>query len=198
MFQNENLDTKEKVFRVAAELFGLHGYENVSIRMIADKVGIKSSSIYNHFKSKDAILEACYNHYIVHRYDTRLDSDEYESILLNGTKQEVLDALNYEFNDMIMFYLVLIVFSRTYTDEKAKELYQSEITNSIAYLQEYFNKGIELGRFSEFNVPVYAQMCMNTRLFTASCASIDHDQPKWRVTETDIFNELANILPFRY
>ena len=42
----------------AMKLFCVHGYEAVSIRTIADCVGIANSALYKHYKSKHEILEA--------------------------------------------------------------------------------------------------------------------------------------------
>jgi AcrR family transcriptional regulator len=55
--------TKEKIFKTAIELFSQKGYNGVSIRKIAKAVGIKESSIYNHFESKDKILQTIYDYY---------------------------------------------------------------------------------------------------------------------------------------
>lgn len=49
--------TKDIILDVAIELFAEKGYNRVSIREIAKAVGIKGSSIYNHFKSKEEIME---------------------------------------------------------------------------------------------------------------------------------------------
>lgn len=48
---------KEKILRVSIELFAQRGYTSVTLREIAAVVGIKASSIYNHFESKEAILD---------------------------------------------------------------------------------------------------------------------------------------------
>lgn len=48
--------TKDKIFDVAIDLFSKKGYDSVSIRTIASNVGIKESSIYNHYSSKKEIL----------------------------------------------------------------------------------------------------------------------------------------------
>lgn len=50
--------TKDKIMDTAIDLFSRRGYEAVSMQDIADDVGIKKSSIYNHFKSKDQILQS--------------------------------------------------------------------------------------------------------------------------------------------
>ena len=57
-------NTKEKIFDVSIDLFSQYGYNGVSIRQIAREVGIKESSIYNHYKSKESILESILNYYI--------------------------------------------------------------------------------------------------------------------------------------
>ena len=42
--------TKDKIFDTALDLFSKKGYDSVSVRTIASEVGIKESSIYNHYK----------------------------------------------------------------------------------------------------------------------------------------------------
>jgi AcrR family transcriptional regulator len=49
--------TKDRITDTAIDLFSRRGYEAVSMQDIAEAVGIKKSSIYNHFKSKDQILQ---------------------------------------------------------------------------------------------------------------------------------------------
>jgi AcrR family transcriptional regulator len=51
------INTKEKIFDSSIELFSQKGYDAVSMREIAREVGIRESSIYNHFKNKEAILD---------------------------------------------------------------------------------------------------------------------------------------------
>ena len=50
-------NNKERIFDVSIDLFSEHGYDGVSIRQIAKEVGIKESSIYNHYKSKESTKE---------------------------------------------------------------------------------------------------------------------------------------------
>ena len=49
---------REEILDAAAELFTTQGFANTSTRSIADAVGIRQSSLYHHFKTKDDILEA--------------------------------------------------------------------------------------------------------------------------------------------
>ncbi|MDT9024448.1 MULTISPECIES: TetR/AcrR family transcriptional regulator [Rossellomorea] len=49
-------DNKQLIKDVALELFGQKGYEDTSLTEIANSVGIKKPSIYNHFRSKEDIF----------------------------------------------------------------------------------------------------------------------------------------------
>ncbi|QOR35137.1 TetR/AcrR family transcriptional regulator [Clostridium sp. 'deep sea'] len=54
-------NTKRRIIESAISLFYEKGYEHVTIREIAKAVGIRGSSIYNHFNSKENILEEILN-----------------------------------------------------------------------------------------------------------------------------------------
>ncbi len=58
------MNNKEKIFHVSIDLFSQYGYDGVSVRKIASEVGIKESSIYNHYKSKESILDSILEYYI--------------------------------------------------------------------------------------------------------------------------------------
>lgn len=51
---------KEEIVLTTLELAAQKGLANVSMSMIADKIGIKKPSLYKHFQSKDEIVEAMY------------------------------------------------------------------------------------------------------------------------------------------
>lgn len=54
-------DTRRKeIIMATLELAANKGLGNVSMNMIADKVGIKKPSLYNHFSSKEELVEAMY------------------------------------------------------------------------------------------------------------------------------------------
>lgn len=51
-------DTKKKILDKALELFAAQGYDSVSVGEIAQAVGIKAPSLYNHYPNKQAIFDA--------------------------------------------------------------------------------------------------------------------------------------------
>ena len=60
------MDKKQEIIEAAFELFCEKGY-NLSLSEIANAVGIKTPSLYSHFKSKDEILELMI-HEEIYRY----------------------------------------------------------------------------------------------------------------------------------
>ena len=54
------MNRKEEIVLVTLELAAEKGLANVSMSMIADKIGIKEPSLYKHFASKEEIVEAMY------------------------------------------------------------------------------------------------------------------------------------------
>jgi AcrR family transcriptional regulator len=194
--------TKTKIIDTALLMFAKDGYDKVTMRDIAGAVGILSGSIYGHYKSKESILRACYDYYLEHRFINRLTKEQYLPILKDGTKKDVVNALNYTFNDDIldkMIAAVFIIYARLYIDPAAKEIYADEINESLRYLNEFFRAGIEIGRFHEFNIATISLIYFSARLFTAHSVTLKPAEADiWREAEVDMFDELASIIPFKY
>ncbi|MBI9108280.1 MAG: TetR/AcrR family transcriptional regulator [Spirochaetales bacterium] len=76
MTETEDFDTqttKEKIFTAAVRLFAERGFHGTSIRELAREVGIKESSVYNHFPGKNAIMQAILDY---HRQGFQTASEE--------------------------------------------------------------------------------------------------------------------------
>ena len=72
------MNTKEKIFDVALDLFSKKGYDSVSLREIAEEVGIKKSSIYSHYPSKEAILMDIFEYFTnLFEHDELLNSKDF-------------------------------------------------------------------------------------------------------------------------
>ena len=66
----EKGNTKQAILDAALELFSEKGFEATSISMIAEAVGIRKASLYSHFASKQAILDALVERVLVN-YNSR-------------------------------------------------------------------------------------------------------------------------------
>ena len=54
----DKVNTKQEILEASLELFSVQGFEATSISQIAEAVGIRKASLYSHFESKQAILDA--------------------------------------------------------------------------------------------------------------------------------------------
>lgn len=57
-----NKKRKEEIINATLDLASKYGLKAISMNMIAQSVGIKKPSLYNHFKSKDELVLEMYNY----------------------------------------------------------------------------------------------------------------------------------------
>lgn len=79
--QTTKKSTKEKIFDVSVDLFSQKGFDAVSVREIAREVGIRESSIYNHYKNKEAILDAIIDYFMSEMAESSPPEEEMEKLL---------------------------------------------------------------------------------------------------------------------
>jgi AcrR family transcriptional regulator len=75
------IPTKEKIFDVSINLFSQKVFDAVSVREIAREVGIRESSIYNHYKNKEAILDAIIDYFISELAQSSPPEEEMEKLM---------------------------------------------------------------------------------------------------------------------
>jgi AcrR family transcriptional regulator len=80
-------NTKEKILLAALRLFAKDGYEGVSMRIIAEELGITKSALYKHYESKQEIFDS-----IVTRMKERDRGKANEFDIPVGTLEEATDA----------------------------------------------------------------------------------------------------------
>jgi AcrR family transcriptional regulator len=64
MSLSEIVDLREKILEKAAHLFVLRGYNGISMREIAEELGVSKAALYYHFKDKQDLMLAVLNSYL--------------------------------------------------------------------------------------------------------------------------------------
>ena len=122
--------TKDIIFDTALDLFSKKGYDSVSVRTIASEVGIKESSIYNHYSSKKDILMSILNYFEEYFKGNPLD-DENIRKLLEENPEEFYHQGSEMFKQQIFEEKILkimkLIFVQMYQIDEVKEFFLREI-----------------------------------------------------------------------
>ena len=150
---------KEKILRVSIELFSEKGYEGVTLREIAARVGIKAASIYNHFKSKEDILEQ-----IAAFFSERLQSGVYpyfqidEGLCVGTFIRNIDDANRSFFSEPLYAKIGMILLREQFHNASIRKLLLEElIVRPRRVLAEGFKKLMDAGKMKAVD-PVIAAM----------------------------------------
>ena len=109
-----SMNRKEEIVLVTLELAAEKGLANVSMSMIADRIGIKKPSLYKHFASKEEIVEAMYEYLRTQAKEkANIKPIDYSTFFEGKTVYEVLQSvvrgyiqMNHQEN-MMNFYKVI-------------------------------------------------------------------------------------------
>jgi AcrR family transcriptional regulator len=103
---NKKVSTKQRILDSTTYLFAAKGYTETSIREMAAIVGVKEASIYNHFPSKNAILEHILEEFASQAISGFFEQDKLPALKENPTADGVLDCLTLVFpEDKAEYYL---------------------------------------------------------------------------------------------
>lgn len=136
-------DRKEEIIMATLELASEIGLGSVSMSMIADKVGIRKPSLYNHYGSREEIVEAMYK-YLRDKARESMGSTmvDYGELLKGKTALEVLQFVvgNYQkMNEdkyMQMFYKV--IYSERSIDGMAAKIMVEKTEKMILATKQLF------------------------------------------------------------
>lgn len=162
--------TKKKIFECAIELFKSKGFELVSIKDIADDVGITQSSMYNHFKSKQEILDTIYDFYCYYFHKDLPSFEDIEIVLQNGSLVDILRSTTFVYHADYarqMSSIIPIVFYRCAIDERAKEIIQSlMIESGVKIVEAVFDRAVEIGRLAPMDTHAMAVFINSIKLYS--------------------------------
>lgn len=173
----EKQNTKEKILLCALKLFSTKGYEGTSVRDLARAVGIRESSIYKHYKNKQAIFDSILA-YMDSYYSERMQSlemplGEFEKIAgeYGASSTDVLYQISsalflMRFKDEIEIQFRRMLTIEQFSNPEIKESYKKYfLTDILDYQTALFSEMIKQGRFVDsdpkimalqFYAPIYA------------------------------------------
>ena len=145
--------TKKKIFDSAIQLFTQKGFENVTMSDLAKTAGIKQSAVYNHFKSKQEILDTIYEFYYHHYLSSRPTAEYLIQLLEKESLNNVISkGFFYQYDNEILEQISEInslIIQRAAIDEQALDLfYDLNLEEGIKFVENSLNKAIKIGRIA--------------------------------------------------
>lgn len=161
-------NTKEIVLFESLKLFADNGYDGVTVRDIAEKVGIKQSSLYKHYKSKQEIFDTLVDTMQTHFGDAstsfQLPKGELQEMAKNYATGgcEVLKKISSEIfhfylKDPYVFQFRKMLSIEKYRNGDIDRIYREVyIDTAIFYQATLFEEMIKQGFMREVNPKVMA------------------------------------------
>ncbi len=147
--------TKERILKEAMALFSVYGFDSVSVRRIAEEVGVKNSALYKHFKNKQAIFDAIVaesqERFLQKYADSKVDElktpEEFENMCINFFLYQTKDAWITMFRRLLMMEM--------YKNQEMARIYKRIfIDMPIQYQKQLFQTFIDQGLFKDANAEV--------------------------------------------
>lgn len=156
--------TKERILVNSTILFLKRGYGSVSMRDIADSVGIQPSSLYSHFASKDVLWAETLSH-AIRLYMLYFRSMD-EELRQAGSFKEVIETIFYEpkrLANSFTCYAFSLLKAEQFRENEAAKLYNQDILRfSIEFFQDWFDRCIARGYVRSFDTESAAILLMNS------------------------------------
>ena len=148
---------REEILMAALELAAEKGLGNVSLHMIANKVGIKKPSLYNHFASKEELVEAMYEFLREQaKANANIPVVDYSALFVGKTALEILQQVVGGYirmtsqKNILTFYKV-IYSERTIQPIAAKILAEETERMILATMQLFY--AMEVHKLLHFRNP---------------------------------------------
>ena len=158
--------TKDRILLAAVKLFAENGYAAVSVRAIADALNMTSASLYNHYKSKealfDAIIDTVKTVYLdfYNRVDQTIEKASCFEDVINALFGELIDVYH-----LFIYYGVTLLVAEQSRNDKARRAFQDVyMKEGIDYSTRIFNECIERKWVKTFNTRSLATFFMNNIL----------------------------------
>lgn len=162
--------TKEQIMDAAIDLFSQKGYDAVSIRDIARAVGIRESSIYNHYKGKEDIMDTITGFFIdeLSKYD--LNAIPMEVLLEKYGPVGFMDVAGRAYMERIknprMEKIWRLISIELYRNEKIRAFFKSTMIElPLQAWEQTFRKMMDLGYIREYDARLLAREFFNYCLF---------------------------------
>ena len=151
--KGNSIHNRERILQAAIALFSERGFSGVSQREIAAAVGIQAASIYNHFASKEMILEEIIKRFRAGLEECVMPAFSTENLLdLRAYLARIGSATDAYFADPTNMQIGHIVLREQFFNKIVRGmLYETLIVQPRVYMGAYFLRLMRAGLMREWN-----------------------------------------------
>ena len=136
------MNRKEEIILAALDVASENGLKSISMSRIAGKVGIKTPSLYNHFKSKEELIQSMYGFLREKAQQNRpsglIDPEDYTSKSLEQILEEALSAYYGMITDPDMLRFFRVLYSERSVNPLAAQIVLEETEHMIRATRNLF------------------------------------------------------------
>ena len=162
--------------------------------------------MYNHFESKQEILDSIYNYFCEHYFDNRPPIEQSKRVIETGSREDIYKKaimLNFVSEDekkyKRMVLTAKIVMMRIFNDKRANQIF-FEFNNikPQSYVKELLEYGVSIGRIESFDIDTYVTFLTGMIFFMGIKAFARFDYIAGQLEEEErIGKMLMEILPLK-
>ena len=175
-------DTKVKILLTALQLFARDGYEAVSVRSIAEELGMTKGALYRHYKNKRDIFDSIVDRMIqidaqrakeyqvpIEKYDEM--SDSYANTSWEDIEKYTVEQLKFWTEDNFALLFRRMLNLEQYRNAEMAELYsQCIVEGPVSYMEDLFRELTKKGILKKENprqlaVEYYAPLFLLISMF---------------------------------
>ena len=127
------MNKKEEIILSTLNLASIYGLKSLSMSQIAQSVGIKKPSLYNHFISKEELIKEMYE-YIRNKSKQNISNISMENIITKSAYDILFESVN-NYKKMIMneemFKFYSVIYSERTTNNEASLIVIEETNKMI-------------------------------------------------------------------
>lgn len=137
-FEEIRQKSKEKIEKIALELFALNGYHATSISKIAKAAGISKGLLYNYYESKEQLLNAV----IMKVYDEIMKIVQMNDNLPADKQIEkmIIQTIEHLKKNITFWRLYLFLIHQSDVQNKFEKLYEKMRDDYMGYVTKLFQE----------------------------------------------------------
>jgi AcrR family transcriptional regulator len=196
--------TRELILDAAIDLFSQKGYDAVSIRDLARSVGIRESSIYNHFKGKEDVMDSIINFFIdeLSKYDP--NEVPMEVLMEKYGPEGFMDVAGRAYMERIraprMEKIWRLISIELYRNKRIRDFFKTTMIEvPLQAWEQTFRKMIDLGYIREYDTRLLAREFFNYCLYLYfEYFFLNYDESEYETFVDSIMDNLSDHIRFMF